>query len=40
MASHPRNVQPSDMVVSQGLKEAGIDIDVFLEPLMEDMAKL
>jgi hypothetical protein len=24
----------------QGLKQAGIDIDVFLEPLMEDMAKL
>jgi hypothetical protein len=55
MASHPRDVQPSDMVVSkkkvpyivtkestliQGLKQAGTDIDVFLEPLMEDMAKL
>jgi hypothetical protein len=24
----------------QGLKQAGINIDVFLEPLMEDMAKL
>jgi hypothetical protein len=23
-----------------GLKQAGIDIDVFLEPLMEDMQKL
>jgi hypothetical protein len=50
MASHPHDVQPSDMVVSQkkvpyvvyliqGLKQAGIDIDVFLEQLMEDMAK-
>jgi hypothetical protein len=24
----------------QGPKQAGTDIDVFLEPLMEDMAKL
>jgi hypothetical protein len=50
MAGHPRDVQPSDMVVSQkkvpyvvyliqGLKQAGIDIDVFQEQLMEDMAK-
>jgi hypothetical protein len=27
-------------IIIQGLKQAGIDIDVFLEPLMEDMAKL
>jgi hypothetical protein len=27
-------------ILIQGLKQAGIDIDVFLEPLMEDMAKL
>jgi hypothetical protein len=27
-------------VLIQGLKQAGIGIDVFLEPLMEDMAKL
>jgi hypothetical protein len=51
MASHPRDVQPSDMVVSQkkyfmlsilihGPKQADIDIDVFLGPLMKDMAKL
>jgi hypothetical protein len=51
MASHPRDVQPSDMVMSQKKylilsiliqcsKQAGTDIDVFLEPLIEDMAKL
>jgi hypothetical protein len=51
MAGHPRDVHHSDMVVSQkkvpyvfiliqGPKRAGIDIDVFLEPLMEDMVKL
>jgi hypothetical protein len=51
MASHPHDIQPSDMIVSQkkvrmlsilihGPKQAGIDIDVFLELLMEDMAKL
>jgi hypothetical protein len=51
MADHPHDVKPSNMVVSQkkylmlsifiqGLKQAGIDIDVFLEPLIEDMAKL
>jgi hypothetical protein len=51
MASHPRDVQPSDMlchkrkylmlsILIQGLKQAGTDIDVFLEPLMEDMTKL
>jgi hypothetical protein len=27
-------------ILIQGPKEAGTDIDVFLEPLMEDMAKL
>jgi hypothetical protein len=27
-------------VLIQGLKQAGIDIDVFLEPLMKDMTKL
>jgi hypothetical protein len=27
-------------ILIQGLKQADIDIDVFLEPLMEDMAKL
>jgi hypothetical protein len=27
-------------ILIQGLKRAGTDIDVFLEPLMEDMAKL
>jgi hypothetical protein len=27
-------------ILIQGMKQAGIDIDVFLEPLMEDMAKL
>jgi hypothetical protein len=27
-------------ILIQGLKQAGIDIDVFLEPLMKDMAKL
>jgi hypothetical protein len=27
-------------ILIQGLKQAGIDIDVFLEPLMEDMAKV
>jgi hypothetical protein len=27
-------------IIIQGLKQADIDIDVFLEPLMEDMAKL
>ena len=27
-------------ILIQGLKQAGTDIDVFLEPLMEDMAKL
>jgi hypothetical protein len=27
-------------ILIQGPKQAGIDIDVFLEPLMEDMAKL
>jgi hypothetical protein len=27
-------------ILIQGLKQAGIDIDVFLEPLMEDMVKL
>jgi hypothetical protein len=27
-------------ILIQGTKQAGIDIDVFLEPLMEDMAKL
>jgi hypothetical protein len=27
-------------VLIQGSKHVGIDIDVFLEPLMEDMAKL
>jgi hypothetical protein len=48
MAGHPRDVQPSDMVVSQkkylmlsiliqGPKQDDIDINVFLEPLMEDM---
>jgi hypothetical protein len=50
MAGHPHDVQRSDMVVSQkkyhifsilihGPKQAGIDIDLFLEPLMVDMAK-
>jgi hypothetical protein len=48
---HPHDVQPSNMVMHkrkylmlsiliQGPKQAGIDIDVCLEPLMEDMAKL
>jgi hypothetical protein len=27
-------------ILIQGPKQAGIDIDVFLEPLMEDMTKL
>jgi hypothetical protein len=27
-------------ILIQGSKQAGIDIDVFLKPLMEDMAKL
>jgi hypothetical protein len=27
-------------ILIQDLKQAGIDIDVFLEPLMEDMTKL
>jgi hypothetical protein len=27
-------------ILIQGLKHAGIDIDVFLKPLMEDMVKL
>jgi hypothetical protein len=27
-------------ILSQGPKQAGIDIDAFLEPLMEDMVKL
>jgi hypothetical protein len=27
-------------ILIQGPKQAGIDIDVFLEPLMEDMVKL
>jgi hypothetical protein len=27
-------------ILIQGPKQAGIDIDVFLKPLMEDMAKL
>jgi hypothetical protein len=27
-------------ILIHGLKQAGIDIDVFLEPLMEDIAKL
>jgi hypothetical protein len=27
-------------ILVSGLKQAGIDIDVFLEPLMEDMQKL
>jgi hypothetical protein len=27
-------------ILIQGPKQAGINIDVFLEPLMEDMAKL
>jgi hypothetical protein len=27
-------------ILIEGLKQAGTDIDVFLEPLMEDMAKL
>jgi hypothetical protein len=27
-------------ILIQGLKQADIDIDVFLEPLMEDMVKL
>jgi hypothetical protein len=27
-------------ILIQGLNQAGIDINVFLEPLMEDMAKL
>jgi hypothetical protein len=27
-------------ILIQGLKQAGIDIDVFLKPLMEDMTKL
>jgi hypothetical protein len=27
-------------ILIQGSKQAGIDIDVFLEPLMEDMMKL
>jgi hypothetical protein len=51
MADHPHDIQHFDMVVSQnkvlmlciliqGPKQAGIDIDVFLKPLMEDMAKL
>jgi hypothetical protein len=51
MAGHPRDTQHSNMVISQkkylmlsiliqGPKQAGIDIDVFMEPLMEDMAKL
>jgi hypothetical protein len=45
MASHPCDVQPSNMVVSQKKycmlsiliqrpKQVGTDIDVFLEPLM------
>jgi hypothetical protein len=51
MSGYPHDVQYSDMVVSQkkylilsiliqGPKQAGIDIDVFLKPLMKDMAKL
>jgi hypothetical protein len=51
MVGHPHDVQSFDMVVSQknylilyiliqGPKQANIDIDVFLEPLMEDMVKL
>jgi hypothetical protein len=36
MTSHPRNVS----ILIQGLKQADTDIDVFLEPLMEDMVKL
>jgi hypothetical protein len=27
-------------ILIQGLKSAGVDIHVFLEPLMEDMVKL
>jgi hypothetical protein len=27
-------------ILIQGLKQAGTDIDVFLKPLMKDMAKL
>jgi hypothetical protein len=27
-------------ILVQGLKQAGTDMDVFLEPLMEDMTKL
>jgi hypothetical protein len=27
-------------ILIQGLKQASIDIDVFLQPLMEDMTKL
>jgi hypothetical protein len=27
-------------ILIQGMKQAGIDIDVFMEPLMEDMMKL
>jgi hypothetical protein len=27
-------------ILIQGPKSAGVDIDVFLEPLMEDMTKL
>jgi hypothetical protein len=51
MAGHPCDVQYSNVIMSQkkvsyvvysypGLKQARIDIDVFLEPLMEDMVKL
>jgi ABC-type glucose/galactose transport system permease subunit len=51
MVRHPHDVQPFDMVMSQRKvpyiiysylrSEASCtDIDVFLEPLMEDMAKL
>jgi hypothetical protein len=51
MVSHPHDVQPFDMVVSQkkyiilsiliqGPKQVDTAIDVFLEPLMEDMVKL
>jgi hypothetical protein len=51
MAGHPHDVQHSNMVMSQkkvltlsiliqGPKQAGIDIDVFMEPLMKDMGKL
>jgi hypothetical protein len=51
MSSNPQDVQHSNMVMSQkkylmlsiliqGPKQASIDIDVFLEPLIEDMVKL